>query len=182
MADHITLKGNDGLTFHALSEGDGPLVLCLHGFPDCPHTFAPQMQAIANAGFRAVAPWMRGYHPDTIPEDQCYQTAALAKDMISLIDALEYDTAILYGHDWGTATANLATVLNAQRVTKLITSAVPYGSALTEAFLHNGDQQRRSWYIFLRGEIKFVYRRVFVRPSSSQFSQEREELGLFSSQ
>ena len=148
MAEKITLNGNDGLTFHALSEGDGPLVLCLHGFPDCPLTFTSQMQAIARAGFRAVAPWMRGYHPDTIPADNCFQTAALARDTVSLIDALGYETAILYGHDWGTAVANLTTVLNPQRVSRLITSAVPYGNAITEAFITSGDQQRRSWYMF----------------------------------
>ena len=148
MAERITLQGNDGLTFHALSEGEGPLVLCIHGFPDYPGTFAHQMKAIAAAGFRAVAPWMRGYHPDTIAPDNCYQTAALGRDVLSLIDALGYESAILYGHDWGTAAVNMATILNAQRVTKLITSAVPYGNAMTDAFLINGDQQRRSWYMF----------------------------------
>jgi pimeloyl-ACP methyl ester carboxylesterase len=148
MADHITLKGNDGLTFHALSEGEGPLVLCLHGFPDYPGTFEAQMRALARAGFRAVAPWMRGYHPDTIAPDGCYQSAALARDALSLIDALGYETAVLYGHDWGTVAANLAAVLNPQKVSRLITSAVPYGSALTESFISSGDQQRRSWYMF----------------------------------
>ena len=144
MVERITLQGNDGLSFHALSEADEPLVLCLHGFPDYPGTFTHQMTAIANAGFRAVAPWMREYHADTIPADPCYQSAALARDTLSLIDALEYDNAILYAHDWGTTAANMATVLNAPRVNKLITSAVPYGNAMTGAFVANGDQQRRS--------------------------------------
>ena len=71
-----------GLAFPTLEAGEGPLVLCLHGFPDHRRSFRHQLPALAAAGFRAVAPAMRGYAPEAVPADGCYQTAALATDVV----------------------------------------------------------------------------------------------------
>ena len=138
----------NGLEFHYLSQGDGPLLLCLHGFPDCPQTFGAQFEYFSGLGYRVVAPYMRGYHPATIPADGCYQTAALGHDASALIDALGYEHAIVYGHDWGTAAAQAAALFAPEKVSRLITSAVPYGTAMFDAFISNAEQQRRSWYMF----------------------------------
>jgi len=134
--------------FHCLSEGEGPLVLCLHGFPDYPGSFAGLLSALAGAGYRAVAPYQRGYHPDTLSADNRYQTIELAQDALNLIAALGYENAAVIGHDWGASIASGAALLAPEKVRVLITAAVPYGSKLPEALLIDPEQQRRSWYMF----------------------------------
>ncbi len=136
------------MTFATLEEGDGPLVLCLHGFPDHARSFRHQLPALAAAGYRAVAPAMRGYAPTGPAPDGRYQTAALAQDAVALIEALGYDDAIVFGHDWGAVAAYGAALAAPTRVRKLITAAVPYGAQVSAAFMSSYDQQRRSWYMF----------------------------------
>jgi pimeloyl-ACP methyl ester carboxylesterase len=138
----------NGLRFATLEAGDGPLVLCLHGFPDHARSFRHQLPALAAAGFRAVAPFMRGYAPTEIPADGRYQSAVLAQDAIELIAALGYSSACVFGHDWGAVAAYGAATLAPRTVTKLVTAAVPHGPSVLNAFLSNYDQQRRSWYMF----------------------------------
>jgi len=134
--------------FHCLSEGEGPLALCLHGFPDYPGSFTGLLGALAAAGYRAVAPYQRGYHPDTLSADNRYQTIELAQDALNIIDALGYDNAVIIGHDWGASIASGAALLAPEKVRVLITAAVPHGSKLPEALLIDPEQQRRSWYMF----------------------------------
>src|SRR5258705_10722721 len=134
-----------GLTFSTLEEGDGPLVLCLHGFPDHVRSFRHQVPALAAAGYRAVAPAMRGYAPTGPAPDGRYQSAALAEDAVALIAALGYDDAIVFGHEWGALGAYGAALAAPQRVRKLVTAAVPDGAQITAAFMTSYDQQRRSW-------------------------------------
>lgn len=143
-----TVVSANGVRFAALEAGDGPLVLCLHGFPDHARSFRYQLPALANAGFRAVAPFMRGYAPTEMPADGRYQSAVLAQDVVALISALGCSSAHLFGHDWGAVAAYGAAVLAPDKVTKLITAAVPHGPGLINAFMSNYDQQRRSWYMF----------------------------------
>lgn len=146
-ASRIELTAGD-FRFHALTEGEGPLVLCLHGFPDYPGTFVHQMAAFAAAGYRVVAPYQRGYHPDTLSAENRYQTIELAQDAVNLIDALGYDEAVVFGHDWGASIASGTALLAPDKVRALITAAVPYGGKLGEMFLTDPEQQRRSWYMF----------------------------------
>ncbi|MBI3766974.1 MAG: alpha/beta hydrolase [Deltaproteobacteria bacterium] len=137
-----------GLEFPTLEAGDGPLVLCLHGFPDHLESFRHQLPVLAAAGFRAVAPCMRGYAPSAIPKGGGYQTAALAEDAIAIIEALGYDDAVVFGHDWGALAAYGAALAAPQRVRALVTAAIPYGPQFMTAFTTNYTQQRRSWYMF----------------------------------
>jgi pimeloyl-ACP methyl ester carboxylesterase len=137
-----------GLDFATLEDGAGPLVLCLHGFPDHPRSFRHQLPALARAGFRAVAPALRGYAPTGPAPDGRYQSAALAMDAVALIEALGYDDAIVFGHDWGATAAYGAALAAPQRIRKLITAAVPYGPQVLGSFMTSYDQQRRSWYMF----------------------------------
>src|SRR5205085_918210 len=137
-----------GLTFATIEEGDGPLVLCLHGFPDHARSFRHQLPALASAGYRAVAPAMRGYAPTGPAAVGRYQSAALAEDAVALIAALGYDDAVVFGHDWGALAAYGAALAAPTRVRKLVTAAVPYGPQVTAAFMTSYDQQRRSWYMF----------------------------------
>jgi pimeloyl-ACP methyl ester carboxylesterase len=138
----------NGVRFATIEAGDGPLVLCLHGFPDHAYSFRHQLPALAAAGFRAVAPFMRGYAPTAIPADGRYQSAVLAQDVIALITALGYSSAHLFGHDWGAIAATGAAILAPEKVTTLVTAAVAHGPSVLTAFLSSYDQQRRSWYMF----------------------------------
>jgi pimeloyl-ACP methyl ester carboxylesterase len=136
------------VTFEALEAGSGPLVLCLHGFPDQAHSFRHQMPALASAGFRVVAPWLRGYAPTSQPADGRFDTMALGEDVLALLDALEAETAVVVGHDWGAVATYFAALLAPERIARIVTAAVPYGPALFRAFLTSPAQQRRSWYMF----------------------------------
>ena len=136
----------NGLLFHYLEAGTGPLVLALHGFPDQPGTFRHQMLALAAAGYRVVAPYMRGYAPTDAPTDTSYEQAALGQDALALIAALGQERAVLLGHDWGAAAAYRAALAAPEKVSRLITMAVPYRAR--QPFVENLEQQRRSWYMF----------------------------------
>jgi pimeloyl-ACP methyl ester carboxylesterase len=92
----------NGLQFSYLTQGSGPLALCLHGFPDSPWSFRFLLPALASQGFRVVAPYMRGFAPTEIPADGNFKTSALAADVNALHEALGGDgNAVLVGHDWG---------------------------------------------------------------------------------
>jgi pimeloyl-ACP methyl ester carboxylesterase len=137
----------NGLAFHYLEAGQGPLVLALHGFPDSPRTFRSQMRALAASGYRVVAPFMRGYAPTDVPEGP-YRSPVLVQDALALIDALSSQPVVLMGHDWGAVAAHGAAAVAPEKVAKLITMAVPHGGTMSRAFVSNAAQQRRSWYIF----------------------------------
>jgi pimeloyl-ACP methyl ester carboxylesterase len=139
----------NGVDFAYLAQGQGELALCLHGFPDSAETFRPLMAALAQAGYRAVAPFMRGYAPTEIPRDGRYQTAVLGQDAIALIDAFGAASAIVIGHDWGAAAAYAASIIAPSRVRLLVTASVPYGPGLVMSLITDPAQQRRSWYMYL---------------------------------
>ncbi|WP_298267084.1 alpha/beta hydrolase [Geobacter sp.] len=137
----------NGLSFSCIESGEGPLVLALHGFPDLPRTFRHQMRYLAAAGYRVVAPYMRGYFPTDAPEGP-YETAALVQDALALMDALSAEPAILIGHDWGAAAVYGAAILAPHKVSKLITIAVPPSAVFVTSLITNPEQQRRSWYMY----------------------------------
>lgn len=136
------------MNFTVLEMGEGPLALCLHGFPDTAHSFRHQMPVLAQAGFQAVAPFMRGYSPSEAAPDGRYDSPVLSEDALALITALGYKEAVIFGHDWGAVAAYGAAAAAPDRVRKLITVAVPYGNRFFEALVTNYAQQRRSWYMF----------------------------------
>ena len=119
----------NGLTFAYIEEGSGPLVLMLHGFPDTAHTWDDLRPRIAAKGYRAVSPFMRGYHPSGVPAVDADQET-LARDPLALISALGASEAVLIGHDWGASAAYGAAALGPDRVSKLITVAIPHPATL----------------------------------------------------
>src|ERR1041385_4945925 len=131
-----------------IEQGQGPLFVCVHGFPDCPRSFRHQLAAFADAGYRVVAPYLRGYTPESIVAGQSYQPAALGADVLALIDALGYDQAVVYGHDWGSAAAYAAALERPDKIRALVAASVPYGPGVVRAVIGNPRQQRRSWYVF----------------------------------
>lgn len=129
MADEIRFIEANGLRFAYLQDGAGPLVLLLHGFPDTAHTWDDLRPRIAAKGYRAVSPFMRGYHPSGIPPRDADQET-LARDPLALIEALGARDAILVGHDWGASAAYGAAALGADRVKKLLIVGIPHPAAL----------------------------------------------------
>lgn len=138
----------NGLDFPILEAGRGPLVLCLHGFPDHAQSWIPIIERLARAGYWAVAPALRGYWVGGAAPDGSYRASATGQDVLALIESLGAQRAVLVGHDLGARAAYAAASLDAARIGKLIGLAVPYGKGLTTAFVADGDQQRRSWYMF----------------------------------
>jgi pimeloyl-ACP methyl ester carboxylesterase len=143
-----TAEAND-LKFGLLEAGDGPLALCLHGFPDTAHTWRYLLPELAAAGFRAVAPFTRGYAPTARPGDRCYDLGALASDANALHEVLGGDEqAVLIGHDWGAETAYIAAAAAPGRWRRLVTLAVP-PAALDPVLFSDYEQLKRFFYIFL---------------------------------
>jgi len=120
----------NGLELAYLEQGSGPLVVLIHGFPDTAHTWDATMTALAEAGYRAVAPFLRGYHPSEIPKVAAYDMETLGRDVLALIEALGAPNAIVVGHDWGATAAYCATALDPYRVRLLVTAAVPHPRAI----------------------------------------------------
>jgi pimeloyl-ACP methyl ester carboxylesterase len=140
----------NGLDFAYLEAGpsDGPLALCLHGFPDAAPTWTALLEVLGDAGFHAVAPWLRGYAPTQIPAEGVYQTGALVADANALHDALGGDErAVIIGHDWGAIATYGIAVSAPERWHRVVTMAVPPAAALGAGFLSYA-QLKRSWYMF----------------------------------
>ncbi|MGH0033785.1 MAG: alpha/beta fold hydrolase [Myxococcota bacterium] len=144
-----------GLTFSALATGSGPVALCLHGFPDCNRSFRHQLPMLARAGFRAIAPTLRGYEPSSQPPDGDYHVVRMAEDVVGQLDALGAARAHLVGHDWGAVIGYAAAALAPERLHSLTTLAIPHpGRMQSEGLRQLPSQLRKSWYMLffqLRG-------------------------------
>jgi pimeloyl-ACP methyl ester carboxylesterase len=138
-----------GATLACLVDGDAgaPLVLLAHGFPDCARSFRRQTPALVAAGFRVVAPWMRGYAPSTPARDGRYDAAALGSDLVALARHFSPGRpARLVGHDWGAVAAYAACALAPRAFSHLATVAVPHLGVAGPRFA-SPAQLRRSWYM-----------------------------------
>src|SRR6266851_3215247 len=117
----------NGIRMHVAEAGAGPLVVLCHGFPESWYSWRHQLPALAEAGFHAVAPDMRGYGQTDRPEaiDQ-YTLLHLVGDMVGLVDALGAEEAVIAGHDWGAPVAWHATLLRPDRFRGVIGLSVPF--------------------------------------------------------
>ncbi|MEY2567027.1 MAG: hypothetical protein QOE35_1556 [Actinomycetota bacterium] len=141
----------NGLLFAYLEAGpiDGPLALCLHGFPDSAWTWRHLLPELAGAGYRAVAPFMRGYDPTDVPDDGRAYLGDLVADACALHDSLNGDErAVLIGHDWGAVTAYPSVAFAPHRWRRAVTLAIPPTALFMQALLTSYEQQKRSWYMF----------------------------------
>ncbi|MFZ5561016.1 MAG: alpha/beta fold hydrolase [Pseudomonadota bacterium] len=123
--DTLTLH-HDGLSFSARAAGEGPLVLMLHGFPDDFRSFDAQLDAVAAAGYRAVAPLLRGYEPGSQPPRDLYHLIHLADDVFAWMQELGAKRCHLVGHDWGALTGYVAAALQPKKFASLTTLAIPH--------------------------------------------------------
>lgn len=116
-----------GLRMHVAEAGTGPLVLLLHGFPECWYSWRHQLTSVASAGYHAVAPDQRGYCRTERPARPTdYTMLHLAGDVIALLDALGEERAVVAGHDWGAPVAWHAALMRPDRVRGVIALSVPY--------------------------------------------------------
>ncbi|MGO4737056.1 alpha/beta fold hydrolase [Bosea sp. 2KB_26] len=114
------------IRMNIVEQGDGPLVLLCHGFPESAHAWRHQIRALAAAGFHAVAPDMRGYGQTEAPAAiDAYTVFHLVGDMVALLDALEAPTAIIVGNDWGASVAWQAALMRPDRFRGVVAVSVP---------------------------------------------------------
>jgi pimeloyl-ACP methyl ester carboxylesterase len=123
---HRTVETN-GIRMHVAEQGEGPLVLLCHGFPESWYSWRHQLTALAAAGFHAVAPDMRGYgQTDQPAEIDQYTLLHLVGDMVGLVDALGGGPAVIAGHDWGAPVAWHAALMRPDRFRAMAALSVPY--------------------------------------------------------
>lgn len=140
----------NGVEFHVLEAGAGPLALCLHGFPDSARGWEPLLGALADAGFRAVAPFMRGYAPTQVPADGRFQTGVLAADAIALHDALDADgDAVIIGHDWGAMATYGAAGHAPDRWRRVVAASVPTADVMGMMLMSYDLLKNNFWYQFV---------------------------------
>jgi pimeloyl-ACP methyl ester carboxylesterase len=125
-AQHRVIETN-GVRIHIAEQGVGPLIILCHGFPECWYSWRHQLSALAQAGFHAVAPDMRGYGQSDCPaaSDQ-YTLLHLVGDMVGLLDTLGAESAVIAGHDWGAPVAWHAALLRPDRFHAVIGLSVPF--------------------------------------------------------
>lgn len=146
--DEVSVEAN-GITFSCLAAGTegSPLALCLHGFPDTAFTWRHLLPALAERGYRAVAPFLRGYGGTGPAPDGNYQIGAVVRDANRLHEVLGGSPdAVLIGHDWGALATYGAVGHDPGRWRRAVTAAVPPAGAINSGFL-SYDQLRRSWYM-----------------------------------
>src|SRR5262249_43016966 len=116
-----------GLRFHIAESGEGPLVLLCHGFPECWYSWRHQLSALAEAGFHAVAPDMRGFGQTEAPDDVSeYTIGHHIADMVQLVLALKERQAVIIGHDWGAVVAWNSALARADIFRAVVAMSVPY--------------------------------------------------------
>jgi pimeloyl-ACP methyl ester carboxylesterase len=157
----------NGIKLHIVEAGTGPLVLMCHGFPESWYSWRHQLIVLAEAGFRAVAPDMRGYGQSDKPEavDQ-YTLLHLVGDMIGLLDALEARQAVIAGHDWGAPVAWHSALLRPDRFRAVIGLSVPYWPRASV----------RPTTVMPQTEGAIFYQLYFQQPGKAEADFERDTL------
>jgi pimeloyl-ACP methyl ester carboxylesterase len=121
-----TIAAN-GIELNVLEDGAGPLVVLCHGFPELAYSWRRQIPALAGAGFRVVAPDMRGFGRSSVPREiESYDVATLCADMTGLLDRLGEQSAIFVGHDWGANVVWQLALQQPQRVRAVAGLSVPF--------------------------------------------------------
>jgi pimeloyl-ACP methyl ester carboxylesterase len=147
-------------TLACLVAGEGPLVICAHGFPDCARSFRHQVPALVAAGFRVVVPYLRGYAPSSRARDRRYDAGALGGDLVTLARHFSPGRpARLVGHDWGAVAGYAAVALAPGAFSHLATIAVPHLRVAGPRFV-TPAQLRKSWYMGLFQLPRLAERRL----------------------
>ena len=117
----------NGIRMAVFEQGEGPAVIMVHGFPELAYSWRHQLPALANAGFRAIAPDMRGYGQTDGPAGvDAYCMSELIGDLSGLLDTFELQTAVFVGHDWGAMILWHMAMLKPERIEKLVILNIPH--------------------------------------------------------
>ncbi|MGH7899509.1 MAG: alpha/beta fold hydrolase [Candidatus Binatia bacterium] len=144
---HDFIEAN-GIRFHYVTAGEGPLVLLLHGFPQFWYAWRHQIPALASR-FRVVAPDLRGYgDTEKPPRVSDYRTGVLAADVAELVRALGEKKAHVVGHDWGGGVAWITATDHPEVVDRLAVLNCPHPKVFARALRSSIRQLARSWYMF----------------------------------
>ena len=140
----------NGLTFTYDEAGTGPdIALCLHGFPESRFSWRHQLPVLAQAGWHAVAPDLRGYGDTTRPIGRnAYNMDRLVGDVVALFDALGARRRLLVAHDWGAIIAWQVAIRRSRALDGLVIMNVPHPAVASAVARRSLAQLRRSWYIF----------------------------------
>ncbi|MDE3096695.1 MAG: alpha/beta hydrolase [Chloroflexota bacterium] len=144
-ATHRFVEAN-GIRFHVVEQGTGPLVLLLHGFPEFWYSWRHQLPALAGAGFHAVAPDLRGYNLTDKPAHG-YRIEELVEDVVELAHALGEGRAHVVGHDWGGIIAWQSAWRRPEFVRSLVTMNAPHPAAFARYLLRSPRQMLQSSYM-----------------------------------
>ena len=139
----------NGLRFHYLEMGEGPLARCLHGFPDSPYSYRYLLTELAEAGYRAVAPFNRGFAPTELPAERHHvHSSTMVADALALHQALGADDdAVIIAHDWGAVAAWGAVGQEPERWRRgAILNIPPF--AVFGANVFSSEQITRSFYFW----------------------------------
>jgi epoxide hydrolase 4 len=150
-----------GVRLHVVEAGEGPLVVLLHGFPEAWFSWQHQIPALAQAGFRVLAPDMRGYNLSGKPADlAAYRIEPLVGDVAGLIRWAGAERASVVGHDWGANVAWHFAMQHGEMLERLAILNVPHPSLMRVA-LKKPRQLFRSWYMFFF-QIPWLPERAFL--------------------
>jgi pimeloyl-ACP methyl ester carboxylesterase len=158
----------NGLSFHVAVEGEGQPVLLLHGFPDSSYLWRNQIPALVGAGYRVIAPDLRGYGESDKPQDpKAYAMRTIHADLEGILGELGVDRSHVVGHDWGAAVAWSWAGWQPQRVDRLVAVSVGHPRSFLRA-LTSSSQAARSWYMVFF-QIPGLSERVLSRNDFAAF-------------
>jgi pimeloyl-ACP methyl ester carboxylesterase len=167
----------NGIRMHVVSAGQGPPILLLHGFPDTHTVWRKQLGVLAQAGFRVIAPDLRGYgETDAPPHVHDYAMDQLRADVLALLDVLGISKVRLVGHDWGAAIGWQVCMLAPERIESFVALSVGHPAAIAHAGL--GQHLRLSYILgfLMPGLAEHTLRFsnwLFVR----KFTRDRTQIG-----
>jgi pimeloyl-ACP methyl ester carboxylesterase len=147
-ARNFELIETNGIRLRTVVEGQGSLVILLHGFPQCWYLWRHQIDPLVDAGFQVAVPDQRGFGGSDRPEPiEAYNIVELSKDVVGIADALGHEQCMVVGHDWGAPVAWHTALLHPQRVRAVVGMSVPYTRWPVGAFTRQENFGDRFWYI-----------------------------------
>lgn len=174
-----SLVETNGIRLHVTQQGEGPVVLLLHGFPELAHSWRYQLEALADAGYRAVAPELRGFgRSDCPPDADSYTTLDIIADLVGLLDALDTRQAVVVGNDWGANIAWQAAQLRPDRFRAVVALGVPLMGRAPRPPSRLFPQNEQAWFythyfsspeaaIELEADIPSTLKRIYYHASGA---------------
>lgn len=153
-----------GVRIHAVEEGEGPLVILIHGFPESWYSWRHQLTALADAGYKAVAIDQRGYgRSSKFRVQEAYRIKPLVEDIVGVIDAYDVEKAVVVGHDWGAPVAWTFAWLHPERCSGVVGVSVPFADRTLICLPGNtfGEKRPRDHHVELAGPGKVFYQDYF---------------------